>query len=747
MSEAASHGRDHAVSLFTLRQPASAITLLAAMAGALGFTALDRRGGSVAASPRESSGSLRPVTLSSTAGRLEVVLDVDYDTFTIGKDRVRLRAYNGRLVGPVLRVKAGDTLVVILDNRLPLNPPLPRTANGQYEWNTTNLHFHGLHVTPQGSRNLSGEKSDAEGDNMLLEVPPSSWPGRPFDPRVSRQRYELRIPADHPAGTFWYHASKHGAVAAQVSSGLVGALIVERDDDVTNLDSLPAVCAAAEEIVLLQQIPYMSHVFDDIGGIEPLSPGALSDLFGPGAWSKRGRYTLVNGERIPTITMAPGEIRRLRVIHGGAREKIALTVVPAATTMPATSPTMYEVALDGFATGRLDRTACVELYPGCRSDVLLHAPRASGEYVLMDASRPESSAIGTDGSPEPVSWIARLVIAGAPKSMSLPTEAELLGQRLADPDPRSVTATRYLFYGLESSTHGRPSPSVAASEGSFADAVAGKNGVYGTALPRVVNLGSTERWIIGARGAAATPSRDDCSHVFHLPVNPFAVTRIFREEGGQLIDTHDARLRRPIWRDTLPLRDGHAYEILVQFRDFVGAFPNHCQVLDHADDGMMELMTVVDAKYDGRVDADGLRWNHISATIPPSGDRPSVLFFVKGAACVHCMAQLTEMAAGLTDRDLTVSVISASTLEDLQRFPPVPFHLVADPSHVLFRAYGAFNNVPLHATLVFDPRGAEVFRDVGAEPLRDLGRVLTALEVAAKRADRAESRAAASPGR
>ena len=81
----------------------------------------------------------------------------------------------------------------------------------------------------------------------------------------------MHIPKDHPAGTFWYHAHKHGSTAAQVSSGVAGALIIDRDDNVTNLDSIPEIRAAAQEIMVLQQIPYLSNVFGRLGGIEPLS--------------------------------------------------------------------------------------------------------------------------------------------------------------------------------------------------------------------------------------------------------------------------------------------------------------------------------------------------------------------------------------------------------------------------------------------------------------------------------------------
>ena len=79
--------------------------------------------------------------------------------------------------------------------------------NNPHCFNGTNLHSHGLWISPTGN-----------GDNVLLSI----------NPGVSFQ-YEYNIPPDHPAGTFWYHPHRHGSTALQVSSGMAGALIVRGD--------------------------------------------------------------------------------------------------------------------------------------------------------------------------------------------------------------------------------------------------------------------------------------------------------------------------------------------------------------------------------------------------------------------------------------------------------------------------------------------------------------------------------------
>ena len=82
----------------------------------------------------------------------------------------------------------------------------------------TNLHTHGLDVSPSGNS-----------DNVFRTVEP----GRAAD-------YEFRIPGNHPAGMFWYHPHAHHFSNEQVRNGMSGALIVEG-----LLESIPALAASA----------------------------------------------------------------------------------------------------------------------------------------------------------------------------------------------------------------------------------------------------------------------------------------------------------------------------------------------------------------------------------------------------------------------------------------------------------------------------------------------------------------------
>src|SRR5438045_1624149 len=145
-----------------------------------------------------------PPEITSTDGSLSTVLAAQFTdaaTTTIAGCPVTLRTYNGRLVGPTLRVKPGDVMNVTLDNKLPAETPneverqYVQEASNAYiatrpnSFNTTNLHTHGLHVSPAGNS-----------DNVLLAIAPQT-----------QFPYEIKVPKTHPPGSFWYHAHAHGS--------------------------------------------------------------------------------------------------------------------------------------------------------------------------------------------------------------------------------------------------------------------------------------------------------------------------------------------------------------------------------------------------------------------------------------------------------------------------------------------------------------------------------------------------------
>lgn len=321
-----------------------------------------------------------PEERRSTGSELATSLSVRFARNQIGGTPVCLRSYEGMLVGPTLRAKPGDTLYVHLTNDLNLNPcggpaPEPRSL-------VTNLHTHGLHVSPSGNS-----------DNVLLELPPK----QDF-------QYEIRIPKHHIAGTFWYHAHVHGSTAIQVSNSMAGAIIVDGGEK-PSLDNVPEIRAAMardrEKIFVFQQVPYQQTGSVEAAQLENFLTG----------WQGE---TTINGQYEPVIRLRSGEVSRWRFIHAGVAASINVVL---------DGHQLHEIALDGLPRGRLVSRNRIELQPGYRNDVLVQAG-APGIYKLRDAASDAASSL-QEGVAEAEDILATVIVEPGGERMSLPTSAQL----------------------------------------------------------------------------------------------------------------------------------------------------------------------------------------------------------------------------------------------------------------------------------------------------------------------------------
>jgi len=256
----------------------------------------------------------QPQVLASRDGVLDVTLTAASGVRLAGHD-TSAWGFNGTSPGPTLRLRPGDLLRVRLVNHI--DQP-------------TNLHTHGLHVSPQG-----------KSDNPFVTVEP----GDSFD-------YAIAIPATHPTGTFWYHPHHHGTVADQVFAGLVGALLVEGETD------LPV----TDDMVLL----VTDTTLDGTGHVATPSLAAKTT-------GREGDLVLVNGQHQPVITAAPGAMQRWRVINGCTSRVLSLRL---------DGHRLTQVALDGvFLPTPADRDQVI-LAPGNRADLLVR-PTSGGRYALV----------------------------------------------------------------------------------------------------------------------------------------------------------------------------------------------------------------------------------------------------------------------------------------------------------------------------------------------------------------------------
>jgi suppressor of ftsI len=188
--------------------------------------------------------------LRSVNGELDVTLTMASTQVSIngGQYTFTAETYNGGFPGPTLRVKPGDILKLTLVNNLT---------------ESTNLHTHGLHVSPLGNS-----------DNVFIDLGPGET-----------TQYVYQIPADHPEGLYWYHPHLHGLTDDQVVMGLSGLIIVQGDGA-----TAPELVGLEEKYMSLRNVP-LDPITHEING----NLGSNEQLF------------MVNNQLNPTLSIAPGE--------------------------------------------------------------------------------------------------------------------------------------------------------------------------------------------------------------------------------------------------------------------------------------------------------------------------------------------------------------------------------------------------------------------------------------------------------
>jgi suppressor of ftsI len=331
---------------------------------------------------------IEPEVRTSRDGLLDTKLELSVMPVPVAGGTPIMSVYEGSFPGPTLRIRPGDRLRVNLVNKLDDLPPgLPQDspflcspmtptghALGEHETTCdTNLHVHGLHVSPSDNS-----------DNIFLTV----RAGESF-------QYEYQIPENHPAGLYWYHPHLHGTVTNQVFAGLAGPIIVEGD-----VDQLPGIAGVPERLLVLQA----TQLYPDGGSVQGITnvPGPPTN----GTAEQRSYLRLVNGQLNPTMTIRPGETQRWRILNATSNVTYLLHL---------DGHQLHQIAKDGHTLNETWTRDAIPLSPGERAEVLIQAGPA-GTYAF----RTLPIAVGITTQKDPV--LATLVVDGdAMTPQPLPT--------------------------------------------------------------------------------------------------------------------------------------------------------------------------------------------------------------------------------------------------------------------------------------------------------------------------------------
>lgn len=500
------------------------------------------------------------------------------------QDHLQVRTYNGELIPPTIHVRPGDTVRMNVDNQLICDQAKfpEHCKDDKPVLNVTNLHSHGLWVSPAGNS-----------DNVLLSIKP----GVKF-------QYEYNVPLDHPSGLYWYHPHTHGSTAIQVSGGMGGALIIEgnrvptlkKTGDLDTILKAPNGEKLPERVVVLQQIQYACR--DKEGNIKKTTTssgevigwacdegdiGVINNLedLGPGSWDESNRYTTLNGKVQPRFDGAvAGRVERWRVVHAGIRDTVDLGFYkvkadaapfpkkPGAEALwiqenceglnddaqgePSAEQVQWQYASDGLTQTHLTPIRNNVLQPGYRTEFLTIFETA-GQYCVIDKKTVSAASINANKrtlqTPSQLLGFVE-VKAGSSKGtqdskevirQTLVTAAKRLpedirGAVVSDLQQETIAFSHFVKHKpipddelLEQRQHLAFAIGVD-SEKNFKFMIDGKSFGDKDMPTRNLKLGTAEEWVLEARNEI--PSSDALiNHPFHIHVNPFIVSRICKNIG------------------------------------------------------------------------------------------------------------------------------------------------------------------------------------------------------------------------
>jgi suppressor of ftsI len=294
--------------------------------------------------------------------------------------------FNGQPIAPTLRLSPGDQLKITYINDLPAKPKESCAITPCMDM--TNLHFHGLTVSP-----------DSPQDDVLDMM---AMPGKSLS-------YTVQIPKDHPPGLYWYHTHPHGESYRQVLDGMSGAIVIEGIESY-----FPALAGLPERVLVVRG----RSVENDPQSTALKQRVGLSSYVCGGEQETPEEIMTVNGSVRPQIEIAPGERQFWRLVNASADRYVDLQLE---------GQSFEIVAMDGEPIAHHDpdhRTRAADhvlLPPAGRLEAIVTGPAAGTPQRLIS----RCVDTGPDGDPNPAMVLADIVPRSAADSTSKISQSSL----------------------------------------------------------------------------------------------------------------------------------------------------------------------------------------------------------------------------------------------------------------------------------------------------------------------------------
>jgi FtsP/CotA-like multicopper oxidase with cupredoxin domain len=545
---------------------------------------------------------------------------------TVRQDPNRLcYVANGIAEAPVIRVHRGEEMRVTIRNEITdpkaiddfiapatlkePNQPVPAKAGffpvaaGMHHMATgeTNLHVHGFAVPP------IVPQDEVMHTCIDPAVGPATCGQREFT-------YRYKIPADMPAGLYWYHPHIHGEVQAQMLMGLSGPIVVEGPED-----EMRRAAGIEERIFIVRQgadldakikaaamnapLPYgdvsappppPAHEKDRHAGeaVDTDNELACTDAAGVDRISLNGAKVIdgrVKDADLAHYEIAAGSVQFWRVVNAATDAFLNLAVIDdAGKAIP-----LQIVARDGAPVtddkGTRQHPAPVTDYqlvpPSGRLEFLVPAPPVGHKSYFV--SHQVDTGCSGDQVPERKLGI---ITAGPPTPNAAPVNAAALTPK-AEADtftglmthktettrtlalaefPRPGSADQTDFYIFEQKPGAIIRPFMMDGE------------------PTVtVPAGTTEEWVV------ENWTRE--LHAFHVHQLHFRVLEVGgqKQPNPELLDVVNVPYATNTDKPGAPVIPGRVRIKLYFPEAMAGDILFHCHLVDHEDNGMMGMVRVL----------------------------------------------------------------------------------------------------------------------------------------------------------
>lgn len=477
--------------------------------------------------------------------KADLTLRHSVDKFGYTHYCMNYKAPNGEVEAPTLRLKPTETLELEVTDRIAVDNPdamssmdgmdLPDAQvcgdGGTPTVNSTNVHFHGLNVSPLCHQ-----------DDVLTTLIQPGSPG--FD-------FKIPIPKNEPPGLYWYHPHVHGFTEFQVNGGAAGALIVEGMEQIR-----PEVLGLNERVFVLRQQYLVPWV--------------------PGPYQLSINYQVAdfpnNGS--PIIQMKPGEKQFWRVANATIQD-----FMPLRFEINGEAQDLELIALDGYPLAKPRFQTTILLPPAGRAEFIVKAPE-TGEASFLT----EAYSTGPTGNPDFSQELGRITLTKdsdeAPEAQSAPhgLRRSMASIKFSGLSKGKPTTLRKLYFSEEFGGTNGPIQFYITVDGQ-------KQEVFkANEKPAITtHVGAVEDWIIENRALE--------THDFHIHQIHFMLLEV----DGKPVLHQDLRdsYEIPFWEG--PGHPYHSIKGRFDFRDptIAGTFVFHCHILLHEDMGMMHKILVL----------------------------------------------------------------------------------------------------------------------------------------------------------